>query len=434
MLKKIVVYILTIESRLILAKYKPFIITITGSVGKTSTKDAIFSAIKNNFHYARKSYKSMNSEIGLPLTIIGAANAWKNILGWSKNIFIGFQLIIFRKEYPDCLVLEIGADHPNDIKKVSKWLKSDIVVINKISKTPVHVEFFPSAQDVFREKSYLIDTLKNNSTLILYGDDEQTLSLSQKAKETNSKVLTFGVDKPATVRGLSCEVKYVSDTSTVPLGMQFDVDMVGDKLTFNIPGIIGNTYIYPILAAIAVAKSLSISSSQTIKSLNEYEPPRGRMNIIKGKNDVTIIDDSYNSSPDAVLSSLQSLNSIRCTGAKIAILGDMMELGKFSSQEHKNIGAESVKYCNKLFVVGLRSEATANEAIRNGMNPDLVRRYRDSRELAAEISDLVKAGDIVLVKGSQSMRMERVVVVLMAEPELASQYLVRQEKEWLEKK
>lgn len=434
MLKKIVVYILTIESRIILAKYKPFIISITGSVGKTSTKDAIFSVIKSNFRFARKSYKSMNSEIGLPLTIIGTANAWKSAIGWFKNIIAGLKLIFFKSEYPDCLVLEIGADHPNDIRKVSKWLRSDIVVMCKISKTPVHVEFFHSAEDVFREKSYLIDTLKNNSTLVLFGDDDNVQVLSEKAKKTNSKVLTFGVDKPATARGISAEVQYENETSHTPIGMKYDVDLVGDKLSVHIGGILGYTYIYPILASVAVGKALSMPSSQIIKSLNEYEPPRGRMNIIRGKNNVIIIDDTYNSSPDAVLSSLRSLQTIRSAGAKIAVLADMMELGKFSAQEHKMIGAESVKYCNKLFAVGLRSEATANEAVRNGMNPDLVRKFRDSKELSLQILDLVKSGDVVLVKGSQSMRMERVVKALMEDPESASQYLVRQEKEWLEKK
>ncbi len=432
MLKKIIVYILTLESRIILAKYKPFIVSITGSVGKTSTKDAVFAVIKDNFRYARKSYKSMNSEIGLPLTIIGASNAWKNIFGWMKNIFLGFKLIIFRSEYPDCLVLEIGADHPNDIKKVSKWLRSDIVVICKVSKTPVHVEFFPSAQDVFREKSYLIDTLKKDSTLVLYADDEQILALGEKAKKTNSKILSFGIEKPATARGISAEIKYSGEG--VPVGMHFEVDLVGDRISLFIPGIIGNTYAYPILAAITVGKSLSISPHHIIQSLNEYEPPKGRMNIIKGKNNVIIIDDTYNSSPDAVLSSLHSLQSLECSGAKIAVLGDMMELGKHSSSEHKMIGAQSVKYCNKLFTVGLRSEATANEAINNGMNADLVKRFRDSKELASQIHELVKPGDIVLIKGSQSIRMERVVKALMAEPELAHQLLVRQEKEWLEKK
>ncbi|MEK9177708.1 MAG: Mur ligase family protein, partial [Patescibacteria group bacterium] len=148
-MKKLVIWILTIESRLIIGKYKPFIVAITGSVGKTSTKDAIYCVLKNRERYARKSEKSMNSEIGLPLTIIGASNAWHSFSGWLRNIMLGAKMIINRVDYPNCLILEIGADHPGDIRKVARWLHPDIVVITRISKTPVHVEFFKSSEEVF---------------------------------------------------------------------------------------------------------------------------------------------------------------------------------------------------------------------------------------------------------------------------------------------
>lgn len=121
-------------------KYKPRIVAVTGSVGKTSTKDAIFAVLADNQH-VRKSDKSFNSEIGLPLTILGCPNAWNNPLRWLQNIFDGFLLLVLPSRYPAWLVLEVGADRPGDISGVAKWLPVDVAVITRLPEVPVHVEF-----------------------------------------------------------------------------------------------------------------------------------------------------------------------------------------------------------------------------------------------------------------------------------------------------
>src|SRR5664279_1555372 len=138
--KRIIVFILTWESRLIIKKYRTFIVAVTGSVGKTSAKDAIYRIFESNGGYVRKSEKSLNSEIGLPLTIIGAPNAWRDPAGWLRNMSRGLSLILKKEEYPNTLVLELGADHPGDIKNAASWLKPNIAVITKVSVLPVHVE------------------------------------------------------------------------------------------------------------------------------------------------------------------------------------------------------------------------------------------------------------------------------------------------------
>src|SRR3989344_3802688 len=125
-LKQILISILKLEAKLVLKKYKPKIVAITGSVGKTSTKDAVYAAL-SKFYFVRKSEKSFNSEIGLPLTILGVPNGWSNIFLWIKNIIHGLELILTREDYPEWLVLEIGADKPGDIKSVAKWLYADVV-------------------------------------------------------------------------------------------------------------------------------------------------------------------------------------------------------------------------------------------------------------------------------------------------------------------
>jgi UDP-N-acetylmuramoyl-tripeptide--D-alanyl-D-alanine ligase len=445
-IKKIIIFILTLESRLILAKYKPFIIAVTGSVGKTTTKDAIFCVLKDfvpsdasQVGLIRKSEKSLNSEIGLPLTVIGVPNSWRNPYGWTKNMLSGLRLILDHADYPKCLVLEIGADHPGDIKKVVKWLHPNIAVITKVSDTPVHVEFFKSPAQVFEEKASLADGLKDGGTLILFADDAKVVSIADRVKGKDIKVMTFGLTEMATVRGSQETISYESSqfsspNSQFPTGFSFKLDMDGNSVPISIKNVVGKTYIYPLLAAAAVAKARGMSVNSIVNALNAYEAPKGRMNIIPGINSSTLIDDTYNSSPDAVRAALETLKSITTSGRKIAILGDMMELGKYSADEHRAIGREAAGAASILITIGLRSRAMAEEAIKNGMLTSNVQSFESSDEAAVAVPSFIQSGDIVLIKGSQSPRLERVTKALMREPEKAGELLVRQEKEWLEKK
>jgi UDP-N-acetylmuramoyl-tripeptide--D-alanyl-D-alanine ligase len=433
-IKKIIIAILTIESRLILKKYKPFIIAVTGSVGKTATKDAIFSALSGSGHI-RKSDKSLNSEFGLPLTIIGVPTAWKSVSGWMKNISAGFSLIVQPKKsgaYPEILILEIGADHPGDIKRVTKWLRPDIVVITKVGDKPVHVEFFKSPAQVFEEKSALAYAVKPGGTAVLFADEPKIIALGEELKKKGITVDTFGLSENADVRGTDYSVLYIdTNGQSVPVGFTFT--SAGSKIV--VKNVLGQTFMYPLLAAAAVARVRGLEQSQIFENINSYEAPKGRMNIIAGMNSSTLIDDTYNSSPDAVVAALATLGSLNSTGRKIIVLGDMMELGSFSAEEHRNIGRlignATGGRIDVLVTVGQRARAIAEEAIKSGMTSDHVMSYSASAEAGEALVGVVRTGDIILIKGSQSTRCERVTKALMADPSLAPELLVRQEKEWL---
>ena len=278
-IKNILVYILLLESRLIISKYKPFIVAVTGSVGKTSTKDAIFCVLKDQSKYVRKSEKSMNSEIGLPLTIIGVPNAWKSISGWIHNVSRGLSLILWKNDYPDCLVLEIGADHPGDIKKIAKWLRPDISVITKVSKTPVHVEFFTSPEQVFEEKAALAEAVRDGGSLILFGDDASVSGLSERVKDRGVNVFRYGSTQlfGSAVMSKGFEIVYKSvDDIRYPDGIKFNMELIsspdaqGVLNTSNglvtISNVIGETYQYPILAAAAVGMAKGMSTEKIISN------------------------------------------------------------------------------------------------------------------------------------------------------------------------
>ena len=425
--KTIIVYLLRIEARTVIRKYRPKVIAVTGSVGKTSTKDAIFAALAEK-HFVRKSEKSYNSEIGLPLTILGVPNAWSNPLRWMQNLFDGLLLLLFRAPYPEWLVLEIGADRPGDIRSVAQWLPVDIAVITRLPEVPVHVEYFSSPEEVAEEKASIIKTLRSSGTLVLFGDDARTMEL---ATRTNVPVITFGFSQNAGVRAERCEL--LSNTDAAPLGIQAVVRADNAETTLSVRGTVGQHALLPALAALAVGRGLGQDMEETVRAMERgYAPPPGRMRLLSGIKETRVIDDSYNSSPAAAEAALETLASLpKKRGARrIAVLGDMLELGKFSAEEHRKIGLLAGKKVNMLATVGFRARGIAEGALDAKLPDDKILQYEDARRAGEELAGLLRSGDIVLLKGSQSVHMERAVKALMEHPEQAGEILVRQEKEW----
>ena len=383
LLKPVIIFLLAKESSAILKKYKPKIVAITGTVGKTSTRDAIYIAL-SEFEYVRKSPKNFNTEFGIPLTVIDMPNPGRDLSGWMKVLAEGLLLLILPSHYPKWLVLEVGTDTPGDIEAVTKWLKPDVTVITRLSEVPVHVENFPNPEGIFKEKGNLVRALKPDGILVLNGDDKKVMEYK---KEFAGRIETFHA--PQT----------------------FEIIYDNDRAVAIKPSM-------PIAAALIVAEALGFDKGVAKKSLDRFAGVPGRMNIIEGMNDSTIIDDTYNSSPIAVKEALNTLKQIKGK-RKIAVLGDMLELGRYSADEHKKAGEEARKVADMLVTVGPRSRAMEGDD-----------HFADSREAGAYLKDLIKAGDIILVKGSQGVRMERVVEALMLNPKDKKKLLIRQDYEW----
>lgn len=423
-LKKLVVYLLEEEAKLVLQKYKPKIVAITGTVGKTSTKDSIATAL-SSFYYVRATKKSFNSEIGIPLTILNLPNASGSLVGWVKNLFNGLSLILMPSHYPEWLVLEVGTDKPGDIEAVTKWLTPDIVVVTRLSKVPVHVEFFNTPEDVFKEKGYLVKALRPGGTLILNADDEDVLAYRELSKE---KVVLFGTTDTADVYASDYEVVY--NEEDLPKGITFKVYSDGESYPVLLKSTLGEHHTLHVLSALAVCKALGEHLSIAAKAFKHHEPTPGRMRLVEGIKETIILDDSYNSSPIAAEEALKSLASLTNAKRRIAILGDMLELGKFSTDEHKKIGVHAAAVADILVTVGIRSRFTAESAIDAGLNESKVLQFDESEEAGDFIQNIIDPGDAILVKGSQGVRMERVVEEIMKCPQDKEKLLVRQDKEW----
>ncbi|MBI2030338.1 UDP-N-acetylmuramoyl-tripeptide--D-alanyl-D-alanine ligase [Candidatus Kaiserbacteria bacterium] len=428
MLKKIVSSILIWEARAVLRRYQPCVIAITGSVGKTTTKDAIFAALSEHLH-VRKSEKSFNSEIGVPLTILGLDNAWRNPFKWLWNIIQGLILIARKGDYPQWLILEVGADRPGDIRSIAQWLRPDIVVITSIPEIPVHVEYFDSPEALLREKRALAEYLKPGGKLIINGDDARM----QELRSTFHGVTTTYGSAPTNDYSASHEEIIYEDKA--PVGIRFRVNHAGNSIPVTVHGALGRPRVYAALAALAAASAAGVDIVSASSGLAAWVPAPGRMRLLPGLRGSIIIDDTYNSSPAAALAALDTLASIQNGGKKIAVLGDMLELGKYSAGAHRTVGERAAQCTDMLATVGFRARAIGEAALDAGM-PDInVRKSEQNESVRAgkELEPELQEGDIVLIKGSQSMRMEKTVLEIKAEPEKASELLVRQDPEWLDR-
>jgi UDP-N-acetylmuramoyl-tripeptide--D-alanyl-D-alanine ligase len=422
-LKKVVVTILTWEAKVLLRRHKPTIVGVTGNVGKTTTKDAIYAAIKNSVS-ARKSEKSFNSEIGVPITVLGLKNGWNNPFLWTKNVIDGFFIAFFSKEYPAVLILEMGIDRPGDMERLTKWIRPDVVVLTRLPSVPVHVEYFNTPEAVITEKMKLVSALSPEGTLIYNHDDE---IIRSQLESVLQRVLGFSRYVPSDFTGGSDRIVYRDD---LPIGTAFSIIHDEQENHIVLEGTLGIQHVYACTAAVAVADVLGVPLEVSSKALESLETPPGRMRLISGIKATMIIDDTYNSSPTAVELSLMTLSEIKYAGRKIAILGDMLELGRFSSNEHERIGTLVPMAANMLITVGVRARKIAEAALASGMIEENILQYEDSERAGRELQNLLESGDVVLVKASQGIRAEKIVEEIMAYPEKASEFLVRQDVEW----
>jgi UDP-N-acetylmuramoyl-tripeptide--D-alanyl-D-alanine ligase len=423
-IKSIILAILTTEAKLVLRKYRPRIVAITGSVGKTSTKDAVYDVVKESFR-TRKSEKSFNSEFGLPLTILGLPTGWNNPSLWMSNIVKGFALLIGTHPYPELLILEIGADRPGNIASVASWLPIDIAVITKIGDIPVHVEFYDSPEEVAREKLSLLLGLKKKGVAILNTDDLRIIPPSHLPED--GRVLTYGLDPSRDISGGNVAIQY---NGNMPVGLSCDITISGTTHHVTLTHTIATHGVYTTLAALATASALDIDTDTALARLPHITPTPGRLRVIEGIRGSVLIDDTYNAAPAAMKSGLETLSILATPGTKIAVLGDMLELGQYAEKAHEEAGAHAGKACDMLIVLGEHAQIVAEGAQRAGLPAEHIHSVDNTEEASSLLSHKLTVGDIIFIKGSQGMRMERIVKALMAHPEEAPSLLVRQEDAW----
>jgi len=400
-------------------RYRPAVIGVTGSAGKTSTKLAIKAVLERD-RRVRVSFGNLNSDLGLPLTILGdwseqdlalvsrATPAGTKTLAklgfWIKVIVTSLWRIIFSSaaDYPEILVLEYGADRPGDIKYLLSIARPNISVITAIGDIPVHVEYYGGPEEVAREKGRLIEYLPVGGFAILNGDDDVVMNLQSR---TRARVMTFGFDKTCEVRISRFENK-VHDGQ--PSGISFKLEHGSGIVPVRIGNVFGRAHAYAAGAAAAIGIVFGMNLVTISEALARYAPPTSRMQLVPGVKYTNIIDDSYNASLIAMRSALETLAALPAK-RKVAVLGDMLEIGKYTPEAHEAVGRMAAKDADVLFTVGLRAKFIAEAARGAGMKRTAIFSFDTVGEARKPVKDFIKKGDLILIKGSHSMELNKIV-------------------------
>lgn len=428
--------ILQILAQAYLWRYRPTIVAITGNVGKTSTKEAIASVL-GRFRSVRSGKGNLNNEFGVPLTILGNWSddyyeADNTPWFWCRVLLVSFFKLFFIRDYPEILVLEYGADRPGDIKRLAQKFKPHIGVITAVGEIPVHVEYFAGSADLAREKRELIEVLESSDFAVLNFDDLTVLEMREKTK---AKVYTYGFGEGAMIRASDLNIR--TDEEGFPLGLNLKIHNEESFVPVNLDGALGKSQGYAATAAAAIGTAFGINLIEISDALSEYHGPKSRLKILKGIKNSVVVDDTYNASPASTRLALETLHDLPAqagltSGRKIAVLGDMLELGEHTIKAHQNIGTFAATFVDILVCVGSRAKFIA-EAASDQMPRENIFTFETSQEAREKVEQIIHEHDLILVKGSQGMRMEKIVEEIMAEPEKKKDLLVRQSKKWLSK-
>ncbi len=414
---------------IILKKHKPQIVGITGSIGKSSTKEAVFTVLKDHFK-VRKNEKNYNNEIGLPLTIIGCKSGESSFWGWIK-VVAGFLKTFFdTKKYPEILVLEMGADRPGDIKYMTSFIQCQIAIITDISGS--HLEYFKTLKKVAQEKWILVESLKKNGVAVVNVDNPKILKLKNQNKKTETKFSTFGFSDEADIQATEVFPAYLQPEKAKNKikGLSFKLNYEGNSIPVRLDNILAKHNIYATLAGVAVGIELGLNLVEIAESLKNFSLPKGRMNLLAGIKNTFIIDDTYNASPVSTEAALEVLGEIKAP-RKIVVLGDMLELGTDMEKGHRKIAQKFLAVKGDIFLaVGKRMKLAVAELRKHNFTEEYIELFNNPQEASQRLKEIMREGDLILVKGSQGMRMEKVVEGIMANSQEAGNVLCRQNKRW----
>lgn len=349
-------------------KYNLPTVAVTGSVGKTTTKDMISSVLTMKYNTV-KTQGNFNNDIGLPLTV-------------------------FRLEHKhEALVLEMGMSHFGEIHYLASIAKPNVAVITNIGMS--HIENLGSQENICRSKMQICDFFDENGVLIVNGDDE---FLSKKRNDI--KTITYGIENK------TCDYVAENIQNLGINGTKFDVVIDGKKYTPEVK-VAGVHNVYNALASIAVGRIMGVKTEDILDGIREFQLTGMRMEI-KHFEGVTVIDDCYNSAPDSIKAALSVLSDISAK-RKIAVLGDVLEMGDFAEKELYKIG-ENLPEIDLLITVGDIAKHIANGAENAGF--DRIKSFDTVEEAIAFLENEELENDVVLVKASRAMRFERIVKAL----------------------
>ncbi len=352
------------------------VIAITGSIGKTSTKEVIASVLSRRYN-TLKSQGNLNNEIGLPLTLLRLQPTHEKA------------------------VLEMGAGYAmGELTLLCEIARPQIAVVTIVA--PVHLERMGTLENIALNKSELVRALPADGTAVLNGDDERVRAMREV---TSAKVILYGLDEGNDLRAtdiMSHGLQGVHFTLTVSGGNSWRV---------RLP-LLGRHSVHTALAAAGAAHAAGMEWGDIVAALQGLDA-QVRLLVVAGWNGSTLIDDTYNAAPESTLAALNLLDEMK--GNKIAVLGDMLELGSYTQEGHLKVARRATVVAGRLIVVGTLGKLIGEEALRVGMPPHQVFFAADNAQVVEYLKRALKPGDYVLVKGSRGLHMEEIIYGLKAE-------------------
>jgi len=422
-MRSILQYILKILAKVVLYRYKPEIVAVTGNVGKTSTKEAIAQVLEKFFR-VRQNKRNYNNEIGVPLTIIGLETGGSSLIAWLKNFLLALRTILWRGDYPEILILEMGIDKPGDMEYLMSFIPVDVAVITAIGEFPVHLEFFPGKGKLVQEKALLAKSLDGEGQVVLNYDDLSVRAIGDELPEGLKKI-QYGFGQAANLRIMNYELG-IRNLEKKDFGISFKLEYGGSIVPAQIKGATGKQHAFALAAAAGVGLYFGLNLVEISGAFKKHRSLPGRTNLLKGIKQTWIIDDSYNASPLATLASLEILNQFsEGKRRRIAVLGDMLELGSKTEEGHRQVGKKVKETADLLFTVGSRAIFIADQARKAGMKKENIFEFQTSKQAGLAVQKQLISQDIILVKGSRSIHTEEVTREIMAHPEKADELLVK---------
>ena len=340
---------------------------VTGSVGKTSTKEMIYAALSSHYE-TLKTEENLNNEIGLSHTLLRL------------------------NETDEAAVIEMGMENKGEIDVLARAVKPEVAVITNIGVS--HIENLKTRENILKAKLEIENGLSENGIMVLNGDNDLLSTTRGKLKH---KTLYYGI------KAENLDV-YADDIKTQGFETSFVIHSEGNSYNARIPTI-GEHNVLNALAAFTVCRALKLSPDKTIPGLMNFSSPGARQKIHKTENDITVIEDCYNASPDSMNAALWVLSNVGGE-RKIAVLGDMLELGDISEESHIAVGKKASEAADVVFAYGYMAEYIASAAKENGTESYW---FDNKKELSKALSAHLKKNDAVLFKASRGMKFEEII-------------------------
>jgi alanine racemase len=390
-------------ARFLLRKLRPRVVGVTGSSGKTTTKE-LTAAVLAQRHSVFRNFGNYNDRYGLPIAL--------GRLGPEHQV----------------TVLEMACDGLDEIRDLADLTRPQVGVVTAVNET--HLAYLGSLEAIAAEKGRLIEALppaEEGGVAILNYDDPTVRAM---ASRTRARVITYGLDPDADLVGGAVEADSEGVSFTAFVKDFFPVKGWRGQRKLRVRlALLGRHSAYAALAAVAVGLALEVPLDEALEVLAAVRPLPGRLNPLAGREGSLILDDSFNASPASALAALDTL-SLFSAGCRFAVLGDLFDLGSFEPEAYRRLGERAAQVVDFLVTQGDGGRRIAEQAQRYGLGADRVLITYTPQDILRGLGDRLRPGDTVLVKGPVEARMERVVAGLLADPGQASSVLVRQTAGW----